>query len=130
MDLKFQVTDLELAIEHLIILTALKQRIASSIGTEFEVAVRSALREVLEEHQTTSDAIGLGFTIQVKSDLVAYTTVHTPVTHDIDIALFAWSSLASFRAPSRNTCPSIRLQRILSEDLWIAFKDMFLSIAV
>eukprot|EP00927_Polykrikos_kofoidii_P080268 TRINITY_DN77139_c0_g1_i1.p1 TRINITY_DN77139_c0_g1~~TRINITY_DN77139_c0_g1_i1.p1 ORF type:complete len:732 (-),score=120.74 TRINITY_DN77139_c0_g1_i1:56-2251(-) len=95
-----KVVDLTLAVDLLVALTDLKQRIAPCKNEEFEDCVRQFLPEVLKDHELSAEDTGLTFSVSLhmKCWFPARASVehHTPASSDLEGTLAVWRLLDQF----------------------------------
>eukprot|EP00747_Dinoflagellata_sp_TGD_P103988 gnl/TRDRNA2_/TRDRNA2_169134_c0_seq1.p1 gnl/TRDRNA2_/TRDRNA2_169134_c0~~gnl/TRDRNA2_/TRDRNA2_169134_c0_seq1.p1 ORF type:complete len:428 (-),score=82.09 gnl/TRDRNA2_/TRDRNA2_169134_c0_seq1:21-1235(-) len=138
--------ELSKALDALVVLTAVKQRIVAGRpkakeeeestekggrctlaweGEDFEKCVRAAIPEVLLEHGANAAEMGLGFHVMMSMRFWIRPPLHTPHRRCLDDALRDWQMLADFRMSRK--ARHVQQQEEL-EGRWRAFREAYLDI--
>mmetsp|Transcript_96161 Transcript_96161/g.150449 ORF Transcript_96161/g.150449 Transcript_96161/m.150449 type:complete len:597 (+) Transcript_96161:87-1877(+) len=93
--------DLEVTLDHLVLLTAMKQQIVQALSNHDVLAdtVKHAVANILNEHGVTAEEIGLRYKVQFCWSMGPQ--LCTPIVRDLDLVLDAWEQLRPFRSPLR-----------------------------
>eukprot|EP00445_Apocalathium_hangoei_P083014 CAMPEP_0204196772 /NCGR_PEP_ID=MMETSP0361-20130328/64074_1 /ASSEMBLY_ACC=CAM_ASM_000343 /TAXON_ID=268821 /ORGANISM="Scrippsiella Hangoei, Strain SHTV-5" /LENGTH=263 /DNA_ID=CAMNT_0051158579 /DNA_START=65 /DNA_END=854 /DNA_ORIENTATION=+ len=125
--------ELATALEHLVLLTTLKQHIKASPLDRFETRVLEALSTIRDETSAATEECGLGFSVFVKVKWwwMPCQQFCTPVVHDIDKALSAWGQLHRFSSHTYGRVTVRERWRRFQgfEAEWAEFQAVFLDIA-
>jgi len=93
-----KVKDLTVALDFLMLLTAMKLRMKQSNSSAlFEERVKGAIESVLRENNVTIIELGLTIRISIRVAWCMASPIQCPVYHDVDRAVHAWKRLAQFR---------------------------------
>lgn len=128
-----ELSDLDGALDALVVLTAMKHRIgegAKDVSDDaFAERIRAAIPEVLAEHGITADALGLGFHVMMSMRFWVRPPLHTPHVRSLDVALDAWKRLAQFRVRADEGHRSIARRNWQElKALWEGFREVYLDI--
>eukprot|EP00931_Biecheleriopsis_adriatica_P036733 TRINITY_DN21128_c0_g2_i1.p1 TRINITY_DN21128_c0_g2~~TRINITY_DN21128_c0_g2_i1.p1 ORF type:complete len:667 (+),score=142.25 TRINITY_DN21128_c0_g2_i1:291-2291(+) len=126
-----EVPDLCVALDALVVLTAVRQRVvADGTGSgSFEERVQAAVPAVLEEHGYAAEELGLRFQVMMSMRFWVRPPLHTPHQHRLEDALKAWKRLAPFRPPYGEGARGLsRLDLEELKDRWLAFREVYLDI--
>lgn len=139
-----KVTDLLLALDFHVVLTALKQRLAPAYssdgsGNDFVTALRREVPAVLEEHTTTTETIGLCYCvdIHIKCWFGSNTKKlerHTPFCNDLEHVIRSWLSLNRFTWHRKWIQRGLRKDRLLGawmhglHNEWPDFRNAYIDI--
>jgi len=122
---------LDVAIDNLVVITALKQRIIDSSDINFAERFRDALQAVMAENGMTVDSLGMWFRIEVQKKGWMRSSIYTPTFHDLGHALDAWTRLSSyFWKPGRRIDRSLDAWMHEMHSEWPAFRGAYLDIMV
>jgi len=122
-----EVPDLQTALDDLVVLTSIKQRILMQGSrrdacNEFESRVRAAVPAALEAHGMSAEELGLRFHVMVSMRFWIRPPLHTPQQQSLERALHAWGRLNGFRQGYARIDPLVR------QSQWVAFREAYLGI--
>ena len=117
--------DLTAAVEHLVVLTAIKLRIASLDADSFAQGLRTAVPDVLLEQSTTAAAIGLMYRVRMyRWELQG--KVCLPNIYELEAAATAWTSMRKFAMSCRHDF----IVDVLGRSTWPDFRSAYLAVVV
>lgn len=123
--------DLPLALDWLLILSEIKQRVKDGTGVaSFSRRLREAFAETLEKHVVPLESLGLSFSLQLSKKFWVGSILTTPVVHSVDVILDALERLAPYqgRVGVTSRCILFDVGLATLEKEWAAFKSTFLDI--
>lgn len=123
-----EVLDLSVALDHLLLLLEVKQRVAQGSG-RFEHRVEAALQRVLAEHRTTAEDVGLRFKMMISMCFWVLHPLHTPLERDLRHTLHAWSQLSKFRfGTGTGGCKQSADLPREQQERWRGFREAYLGV--
>eukprot|EP00928_Gymnodinium_smaydae_P054480 TRINITY_DN38238_c0_g1_i1.p1 TRINITY_DN38238_c0_g1~~TRINITY_DN38238_c0_g1_i1.p1 ORF type:complete len:544 (-),score=68.88 TRINITY_DN38238_c0_g1_i1:192-1781(-) len=127
------VRELDVALDHLLVLTTMKRQARHTTRQEFADSLREILPRALADQDCSMSDLGLGFRVAIaKGFWVGRTWLCTPIVHDLEAALRALEALSPFQGASGLKGFDLIVRRGWSELLaeWHAFRECYIGICV
>lgn len=124
------VRDLNLAVDHLIVLTAMKSRFFGLRSGCFEARIRQAIAETFQEHGTSMEELGLRFSLTANLKWLLGQDLRFPTVRDLDTALRVWQYLRHLWPRVRDSSDfAERVEKIFKLEVeWPEFRRLWLDI--
>eukprot|EP00435_Cladocopium_sp_Y103_P028138 s1130_g7.t1 len=124
-----KVKELDRAIDILLILMSIKQKIGRVEPELFAQSMTAIVPAVLAEHGMTAEDLGLRFQVMMCMRFWVRPPLHTPQQAKLEDALSAWCRLIRFRSPvGQGARGFARMDLNELQERWLAFREEYLDI--
>lgn len=124
-----KVKELDRAIDILLILMSIKQKIGRVEPELFAQNMTAIVPAVLEEHGMTAEDLGLRFQVMMCMRFWVRPPLHTPQQTKLEDALSAWCRLIRFCSPvGQGARGFARMDLNELQERWLAFREEYLDI--